>query len=121
MRYKGSIVLLLVCLGKAYAGDHTITLTPAQETSLLFRTETINNERIGGTDTAGKPLLTFTPEQVLTMFVDKYLLEQQRLIDARLENMLPTIKALDTATLEKVLQASPASPALKMRLQERLQ
>lgn len=112
--------VLLVTCSTSMSADRTLTLTSEQETVLLYTTEQVNVLREGGVGTDGLPLEPLTPLEVLAKRVAKDLAEQQRIMDARLAEFVSTLKVLDALTLQQILNVSPASPALKQRLQERL-
>ena len=110
----------------ACAASRTVVLTTDQETALLAATEQAN-ERLGCTmascgdkvDADGKPVLPLTVDVVLAQIVSADLANVLRNVDAGLAPVLKNLKALDAATLTKVLATIP-SQATKTRVQQQL-
>ena len=121
-----SLVMVLCAVARVGAAPRTVTLTTDQETALLAATEQANERRgctmlscDGKTDANGTPLLPLTVEQGLTQIISADLTNVLRNLDATITPVLDNLKALDAATLSKVLVTVP-SQATKARLQQKL-
>lgn len=121
----GLSLLVLVPL-HAGAATRTVILTTEQETALLATTEQAN-ERRDCTMTScgdkmaldGKPLVQLTADETLAQIVGADLANVLRNLDATIAPVLENLKALDAATLTKVL-ATVQSQATKDRVQQKL-
>ena len=121
-----SMAMVFMTVARVGAAPHTVTLTTEQETALLAATEQANERRgctmtsCGDkTDANGTPLLPLTVEQGLTQIISADLTNVLRNLDATITPVLDNLKALDAATLSKVLVTVP-SQATKARLQQKL-
>ena len=121
-----SLAMVFIAVAHVGAAPRTVTLTTEQETALLAATEQANERRgctmtsCGGkTDAEGQPLLPLTVEQGLAQIVSADLTNVLRNLDATITPVLDNLKALDAATLSKVLATIP-SQATKARVQQKL-
>lgn len=118
--------ILVLALAQAGAASRTVVLTMEQETALSYATEQAN-ERRGCTmlscgdkvDLDGKPLVPLTVDEALAQIVGADLTNVLRNLDASITPVLENLKALDAATLTKVLATVP-SKATKDRVQQKL-
>lgn len=102
--------MFIIYVGTSHSADYIVTLTPAQETALLYATEQ-TNERSG--------LPAATAAEVLTQRITADLENLLRSLDAVLDPVIENLKALDAETLAKVL-ATVQSQSTKDRIQQRL-
>lgn len=125
-------VLLVVCTSLIFpalssAGEYKIILTLEQETALLAAAEQAN-ERLGCTMAScgdklaadGTPLVPLTLDGTLAQIVGADLTNVLRNLDAGIAPVIDNLKALDVATLAKVLATVP-SQATKARIKSKLQ
>lgn len=118
--------LLVLALAQVSAASRTVLLTTEQETALLAATEQAN-ERLGCTmascgdklDADGKPLVPLTLDATLAQIVGADLANVLRNLDAGIAPVLDNLKALDAATLAKVLATVP-SQSTRNRVQQKL-
>lgn len=101
------------------AANRTVVLSVEQETALLAATEEANARRAGEKDANGNPLPVLTVDEVLAQIVAADLVNGLRNLDATIMPVLENLKALDAATLAKVL-TTVQSQATKERLQQNL-
>lgn len=124
--YLLGFMLYVVSSHSAVAANRTVSLSTEQETALLAATEQAN-ERRGCTmvscgdklATDGTPLVPLTVDQALAQIVAADLANALRNLDATIAPVLDNLKALDAATLTKVLATVP-SQATKDRVQQKL-
>lgn len=117
---------LLVTCSIVGATNRTVSLSIEQETALLAATEQANEQR-GCTmiscgsklATDGTPLVPLTLDQALAQIIAAEMTNGLRNLDATIAPVLKNLKALDAATLTKVL-ATVASQATKDRIQQKM-
>ena len=120
-----SLVMVLCAVARVGAAPRTVTLTTDQETALLAATEQANERRgctmlsCGGKTDAEGPLVPLTVDQALAQIVSADLTNVLRNLDATITPVIDNLKALDAATLSKVLATIP-SQATKARVQQKL-
>ena len=120
-----SLAMVLIAVASVGAAPRTVTLTAEQETALLAATEQANERRgctmlsCGGKTDADRPLVPLTVDQALAQIVSADLTNVLRNLDATIAPVMDNLKALDAATLSKVLATIP-SQATKARVQQKL-
>ena len=85
------------------AASHTIVLTDAQEVQLAQDVRVRNAQRVVKVDSSGTLLPDVTGDMVLASYIQYSLDENTSQFDALIKQILPNLKALELATLRKVL------------------
>ena len=118
LTFTATVLLALPLL--ALAGPHTVILTADQEVALSYATEQANAAQTGKLDADGKALPPITLDAMALQILSADLANVLRNLDASvITPVLPNLKALDAATLAKVV-AGVSSAAVKARIAAKL-